>query len=64
MEMRQQRLVRVRPKKPAPPEVVEDIVVDEPDTDLLDDIDDLLDEIDAVLEDQSMLTGYRQRPGQ
>ena len=43
---------------------LEDIVVDEPDTDLLDDIDDLLDEIDAVLEDQSMLTGYRQRPGQ
>jgi hypothetical protein len=62
--MRQQRVVRGRPKKVAPIEVVEDVEVDEPDADLLRDIDDLLDEIDAVLEDQSMLTEYRQRPGQ
>ena len=62
--MKQERLGRVRPRKPAPTEVVEEAVVDEPDGDLLSDIDELLDEIDAVLEDQSMLTEYRQRPGQ
>jgi len=62
--MKQERAVRVRPKKPSRTEVVEEIVVDEPDADLLHDIDDLLDEIDAVLEDQMVLTSYRQRSGQ
>lgn len=45
-------------------EVVEEIVVDETETVLLNDIDELLDEIDAVLEDQSVLIGFRQRSGQ
>lgn len=36
----------------------------EPDADLLSDIDGLLDEIDAVLEEQSVLTRFRQRSGQ
>ena len=62
--MKQQRLERVRPKKPRTREAVEDALVDEPDGDLLNDIDDLLDEIDTVLEDQSMLFEFRQRPGQ
>jgi hypothetical protein len=62
--MKQQRLERVRPRKPRTQEVVEDVVMDEPDGDLLTDIDDLLDEIDTVLEDQSMLFEFRQRPGQ
>ena len=62
--MKQQRLERVRPRKPPTQEVVEDVVMDEPDGDLLTDIDDLLDEIDTVLEDQSMLFEFRQRPGQ
>jgi len=54
----------VRPKQTRPSEVVEDITVEEPDADLLTDIDDLLDEIDAVLEEQSTLVQFRQRPGQ
>ena len=62
--MKQDRVGRVRPKRPAPTEVVEEVVVDEPDADLLSAIDDLLDEIDTVLEDQSTLTEFRQRPGQ
>ena len=62
--MKQQRLDRVRPKKPRTQEVAEEVLVDEPDGDLLSDIDDLLDEIDTVLEDQSMLFEFRQRPGQ
>jgi len=32
--------------------------------DLIEDIDDLLDEIDAILEEQAVLTNYRQRSGQ
>jgi hypothetical protein len=62
--MKQQRLERVRPKRRRTREVAEDVLVDEPDGDLLHDIDDLLDEIDSVLEDQSMLFEFRQRPGQ
>ena len=62
--MKQERVVRVAPKKAPNPEVVEEIVVEEGDTALLSDIDELLDEIDAVLEDQAMLTEYRQRSGQ
>ena len=62
--MKQQRVVRPRPKRPARTEAAEEIVVEEPDADLLNDIDEMLDEIDTVLEDQSTLTGYRQRPGQ
>ena len=31
---------------------------------LIDDIDDLLDEIDSILEEQAVLTNYRQRSGQ
>jgi Pup-like protein len=62
--MKQERLVRSRATKPATAEPVEEIVVEEPDADLLSDIDDLLEEIDSVLEDQLVLTTYRQRPGQ
>ena len=62
--MKRERIERVRPRKAENPEVVEDVAVDEPDADLLTDIDDLLDEIDAVLEDQSTLTEFRQRSGQ
>ena len=62
--MKQERLVRRRSTKPASTEPVEEIVVDEPDADLLQDIDELLDEIDTVLEDQMVLTNYRQRSGQ
>ena len=61
--MKRERIERVRPRK-AEDDVVEDVVVEEPDADLLNDIDDLLDEIDAVLEDQSALTEFRQRSGQ
>ena len=62
--MKQERLVRARPTKPAPTEVVDDVAVDRPDADMLSEIDELLDEIDAVLEDQMVLTAYRQRSGQ
>ena len=62
--MKQERVTRVRPKKPANPPEVEEVVVEDSDTALLTDIDDLLDEIDAVLEDQSTLVEFRQRSGQ
>ncbi|HKN89313.1 MAG TPA: ubiquitin-like protein Pup [Acidimicrobiia bacterium] len=62
--MKQERVERVRPRKTRAPEVVEEVVVEEPDAGLLSDVDELLDEIDAVLEDQSMLFEFRQRPGQ
>ena len=62
--MMQERVARVRPKRTAKPPVAEEIVVEESDTDLLNDIDELLDEIDAVLEDQAVLVEYRQRSGQ
>ena len=62
--MMQQRATRVQPKEPAGPQEVEEIVVEDADTDLLTDIDELLDEIDAVLEDQSILVNFRQRSGQ
>lgn len=32
--------------------------------DLVNEIDGLLDEIDSVLEEQTVLTSYRQKPGQ
>ncbi len=60
----QERVTRVRPKKTADPQEVEEVVVDDSDTGLLTDIDELLDEIDAVLEDQSTLVEFRQRSGQ
>ena len=62
--MKRERIQPVRPKKTRTAEAVEDIAVDEPDAGLLSDIDELLDEIDAVLEDQTMLTEFRQRSGQ
>jgi hypothetical protein len=62
--MKQERVVRVKPRPTARPPVAEDVAVEEADASLLSDIDELLDEIDAVLEDQSMLTNYRQRSGQ
>jgi ubiquitin-like protein Pup len=61
--MKQERVQRVRPPKKSP-EIVEEIAVEEPDADLLSDVDELLDEIDSVLEDQAMLVEFRQRPGQ
>jgi hypothetical protein len=62
--MKQERVVRARPKKSASVEAADDIAVDDRDADLLSDIDELLDEIDSVLEDQLVLTSYRQRSGQ
>ncbi len=62
--MKQERITPVAPKRTADPQEVEEVVVEDSDTDLLTDIDDLLDEIDAVLEDQSVLIGFRQRSGQ
>jgi hypothetical protein len=62
--MRQERVVRVAPRKPANPEVVEETALEEADAGLLSDIDELLDEIDSVLEDQSTLVNFRQRSGQ
>lgn len=62
--MKQERIARVAPKRTAEPQEVEVVVVEDSDTDLLTDIDELLDEIDAVLEDQSVLVGFRQRSGQ
>src|SRR5438067_7415798 len=62
--MKQRRIEPARRTKARDPDVVEDVVADEPDAGLLADIDDLLDEIDAVLEDQAMLAEFRQRPGQ
>ena len=62
--MKQERVAPVRPRKAPSPEVVEEITVEEPDAELLSDIDELLDEIDAVLEEQSVLVNFRQRSGQ
>lgn len=62
--MKQERVAPVRPKRVPNPEVVEEVLVEEPDTDLLTDIDELLDEIDAVLEDQAVLVNFRQRSGE
>jgi hypothetical protein len=62
--MKQQRVEAARRTKSKDPEVVDDLVVEEPEADLLGDVDDLLDEIDAVLEDQSALLDFRQRSGQ
>ena len=62
--MKQERVTRVALKKPAEPQAVEEVVVDDSDTALLTDIDELLDEIDAVLEDQATLVNFRQRSGE
>ena len=62
--MIQERVTRVQPRKTASPQEVDEIVVEDNDAGLLTDIDELLDEIDAVLEDQSILVEFRQRPGQ
>ena len=62
--MKQERVAPPRRKKTAAPEIEEDVPVQDPDPDLLTDIDELLDEIDAVLEDQAVLFEYRQRSGQ
>jgi hypothetical protein len=62
--MKQERVSRVQPKEAVRPREVEEVVVEDAETALLNDIDDLLDEIDAVLEDQSVLVDFRQRSGQ
>lgn len=62
--MKQERMTRQAPKRTAGPPEIEEVGVEDGDTDLLTDIDELLDEIDAVLEDQSVLVGFRQRSGQ
>jgi hypothetical protein len=61
--MKQERVERAR-RRSKEPEVVEEVAVEEPEGDLLTDIDELLDEIDAVLEDQAVLVAFRQRSGQ
>lgn len=62
--MKQERITRPPSKRTADPQEIEEVVVEDSDAGLLSDIDELLDEIDAVLEDQSVLVGYRQRSGQ
>ena len=62
--MKRERIERGVAKAAEKTEVAEDIVVEQPDADLLNDIDDLLDEIDSVLEDQAVLVDFRQRSGQ
>ena len=62
--MKQERISRAPSKRDAEPQELEEVVVEDSDAGLLSDIDELLDEIDAVLEDQSVLVGYRQRSGQ
>ena len=62
--MKQERITRVPAKRTADPQEIEEVAVEDVDAGLLTDIDELLDEIDAVLEDQSVLVGYRQRSGQ
>ena len=62
--MKQERITRAPAKRTAEPQELEEVVVEDIDTDLLTDIDELLDEIDAVLEDQSALVEFRQRSGQ
>ena len=63
--MKKERIHRV-PRQETEPEVVEDVPTPEVavDADLLTDVDALLDEIDSLLEDQSVLCGFRQRSGQ
>lgn len=62
--MKRERLAPARPRTSEDADVVEEIAAAETDADLLTDIDGLLDEIDAVLEEQSVLIGFRQRSGQ
>jgi hypothetical protein len=62
--MKRERVAPARPRKSEYARALEEIAVAETEADLLADIDDLLDEIDAVLEDQSVLIGFRQRSGQ
>lgn len=62
MTARQPARIRPRPQeRPAEEERAELHATAET---VLDDVDDLLDEIDAVLEDQAVLTNFRQRSGQ
>lgn len=62
--MKQERITRAPSKRDTEPQEIEEVVVEDSDAGLLNDIDELLDEIDTVLEDQSVLVGYRQRSGQ
>jgi hypothetical protein len=62
--MKQERITRPPSKRAAEPQEIDEVVVEDSDAGLLSDIDELLDEIDSVLEDQSVLVGYRQRSGQ
>ncbi len=61
--MKQERVARARTKTDDR-QAVEEILVEEPEADLLTDVDELLDEIDKVLEDQAVLVSYRQRSGE
>ena len=61
--MKQEHVMPARRNKAEEAEA-EELAIEEPDADLLNDIDELLDEIDAVLEDQAVLVAYRQRSGQ
>ena len=61
--MKHERAAPARPRKPEDADLV-DVAAADTDADLLTDIDGLLDEIDAVLEEQSVLIGFRQRSGQ
>lgn len=47
-----------------PAQEAEDIIRAHEAEEILDGLDELLDEIDSVLEEQTVLTNYRQRGGQ
>ena len=53
-----------RREQDTPDEVVETVPAGGGGEDLIEGIDELLDEIDSILEEQAVLTNYRQRSGQ
>jgi transposase len=56
--------VPVRRREQETPDEVEAVPATGGGEDLIEDIDELLDEIDSILEEQAVLTNYRQRSGQ
>jgi hypothetical protein len=56
--------VPVRRREQETPDELETVAAAGGAEDLIEDIDELLDEIDSILEEQAVLTNYRQRSGQ
>jgi hypothetical protein len=56
--------VPVRRREQETPEEIEAVPAAGGGEELIEDTDDLLDEIDSILEEQAVLTNYRQRSGQ